>query len=850
MTKIIISMLLTALVLPLHAKDIVWFDGTNPVTYNIHENTDPVVEVALEMFSEDMLEVTETYAIPACQNKAKIHIYQLDKATDTDKKELTKLGFDINKLSKGIDAFSIRCAKKNIIVVGANGRGTAYGILELSRMAGVSPWIWWGDVVPERKEKLTINEKFSTTQSASVEYRGIFLNDEDWSIRHWSYTSYDKADFGHIGTKTYKRIFELLLRLRANTIWPAMHEATTPFFKIPGAKAVADSCGIIIGTSHCEPLLRNNVNEWNTFRQGQFNYFTNKENIQKYWTERLNEVKDSRNNMFTIGMRGIHAGRMNGAYTLKEKVDGLQTIINDQQELIRKYIGDPSKQMQVFIPYKEVLRIYDNGLKVPDYVTLMWCDDNFGYLTRLSNTQEQKRKGGGGVYYHLSYNGAPHDYLWLTTTQPGLIYNEMRQAYDHNMRKIWIANVHDPKVAGYDLELFLDLAWNINCTTHETVGNHYKQWLINQFGERVGNLLFPAMSKFYRLCGKRKPEFMAWSQTGLDNKKIYERGVSPIRNSEFSHEFGDEMQRYLDDYEAIAKVVFEAEDSVSSELKDAYFCMIEYPVCAAKAHAVKILEAQKARQLADGRPGRDHYDQEATMRIACAKAQRAYHDIVALTNCYNSSIANGKWENIMNMHPRDLPVFGAPVLPILLSGEAMETELNNTVTEAKGENIPYSWIARKEGFIARNFHNYDNYIPPKSTIHHPSPKFISMLGHSMKAVELPKGSSLSYSFISEHEDSALLRIALIPIHPHDNGDLRYAVSIDGGNETVMSIKETFMSEQWKLNVLRGQTVKNIDIHLTKGKHTFSIRAIDEGLLLDQWMIDFNKNRKFYLFPID
>ena len=182
-----------------------------------------------------------------------------------------------------------------------------------------------------------------------------------------------------------------------------MHEHTTPFFKIPGAKAVADSCGIVIGTSHCEPLLRNNVNEWNTFRQGQFNYFTNKENIQKYWTERLNEVKDSRNNMFTIGMRGIHDGRMNGAKTIEEKVEGLQNVINDQQELIRKCIGDPSKQMQVFIPYKEVLRVYENGLKVPDYVTLMWCDDNFGYMTRLSTPQEQKRKGGGGVYYHLSY---------------------------------------------------------------------------------------------------------------------------------------------------------------------------------------------------------------------------------------------------------------------------------------------------------------------------------------------------------------------------------------------------------------------------------------------------------------
>ena len=180
----------------------------------------------------------------------------------------------------------------------------------------------------------------------------------------------------------------------------------------------------------------------------------------------------------------------------------------------------------------------------------------------------------------------------------------------------------------------------------------------------------------------------------------------------------------------------------------------------------------------------------------------------------------------------------------------MEEELSKTEHEAKGENIPYSWIARKEGFIARNCNNFNNYIPTKSNTHHSSPKYISMLGHSMKAVALSKGSALSYNFTSEHEDSALLRIALIPTHPHDNGDLRYAVSIDGNDEKVVSIKEPYRSAQWKKNVLRGQAVKNICIKLTKGEHTLTIRALDEGIILDQWMIDFNRHRKHYLFPID
>ena len=281
---------------------------------------------------------------------------------------------------------------------------------------------------------------------------------------------------------------------------------------------------------------------------------------------------------------------------------------------------------------------------------------------------------------------------------------------------------------------------------------------------------------------------MAWSETELSDRDKYDRGVSPIRNTEFTHAFGDEMQRYLDDYEAIVKTVYEAEDSVSPELNDAYFAMIEYPVCAARAHAVKILEAQKARQLANGRPGRNKEEQEEGMRIACAKAQKAYHDIVGLTNCYNISIANGKWENIMDMHPRDLPVFGAPVLPMLLSGESMEEELGK-VHEAHGDNVPYSWIARKEGFRARNCNEYKQFTPAKGTSS--KPRLISMLGHSMKAISLPKGTSLTYSFVSDQEAPAILRIALIPTHPHDKGDVRYAVSIDGGNETVLSIKESY-----------------------------------------------------------
>ncbi len=819
------------------AADVVWYDGTKAVTYCAPKKAEPVVATAIAMFAEDMEAVTGHKAVAGSENNAAIRIVELDKASASVKKQLVQNGVDIEKLAGKTDGFSLSVVGNQITVVGANGRGAAYGLLELSRMAGVDPWIWWGDVKPERRNRLVIDSDYNTVQGASVEFRGIFLNDEDWSLRPWSYSTYDKANFGTIGRNTYRRVFQLLMRLRANAIWPGMHTGTTAFFKIPGAKAVADSCGIAIGSSHCEPLLRNNVDEWNVKERGNFNYITNKQAVQNYWTERLKEVKGSTGgNMFTIGMRGIHDGSMEGVKTMTEKFNALQQVIDDQQQLISKYIGDPSKQMQVFVPYKEVLQIYEKGLKVPDYVTLMWCDDNYGYMTRLSNAEEQKRSGGGGVYYHLSYWGRPHDYLWLSATQPGLVYNEMRAAYDHNVRKLWIVNVHDPKVAGYDLELFLDMAWNIDCVNASTLNQHYENWLCRMFGEEAGKKLFPAMYEYYRLCGERRPEFMGWNQVELD-KKTYPRGLSPAADTEFStSEFGNELDRYLENYASVAEKIKEVESTIRPELKDAYFAAIKYPVLAAEAHARKMLEAQRARSLMQGSNTlKGMFDYNNRLYTATAKSQKAYQEVRSLTEYYNDTMAGGKWKRSMNMRPRDLPVFLAPSLPTLLT----DKEVDEYVKKAsKSEAHPL----KTDGAIARNACDYQ-----KATA---GAQPVQMLGHSMNAVALPKDGELTYNFATEKDGDAVLRVALIPTQPNDKGDIRFSVSVDGAAPQVFSLKEPFRSERWKLNVLRGQAVRELKLDgLKAGNHTLAIKALDNHIVVDQWMVDYKAGRKFYLFPI-
>lgn len=820
--KYIATALLLSASLSLHAGQLTWYSG-GYVEYEIQKKYSPVVGKALEMFSSDMKAVTGKAA--KMKSNAVIQIYQLNMTSDSEFGRLQKMGIPVNSIIIRKDAFYIGVKNGHIIIVGSDGRGTAYAILELSRKAGVSPWIWWGDVKPQRKTRLTIDDNYHTTQSPSVEYRGIFINDEDWSSRVW-----DKRTEHHtIGPKYYSRLFRLMLRLKANTLWPAMHPGTEAFFAVKGNKEVADSFDIYLGSSHCEPMLRNNVGEWKR-TYGDFNYVTNKKQVQNYWTERLEETQNMQA-IYTLGMRGIHDGSMEGVKTMQEKFHWLQRVINDQRKLLHKYLKkDPKLIPQIFVPYKEVLDIYNMGLKVPDDVTLMWCDDNYGYLTRLSDKNEQRRSGGAGVYYHLSYWGRPHDYLWLTTTQPGLVYNELRTAYDHNARKIWIINVHDPKVAAYDLNLAMDMAWNINSVHEYNLQQHLGNWLAEQFGPSVGQQLLPVMTEFYHLTGIRKPEFMGWNQVELDKNK-YERGLSPVQNTDFNEsEFGNEVERYLSAYQRIRNQVDYIEQKVPSSLKDAYFAAIRYPVTVAYDMARKQLEAQESRSIS--RPGLFNKDDDA--KTAAANSMKAYQEILDYTSYYNNQMSGGKWKGIMDAAPRNLPVFQKPSLP----GEMTKAQIEEYA------NDDYEASPLNSQLDNTTVGNACDYQYATAGI-----RKIQMLGHSMNAVALPKGGKLTYSFFAKESGDAVLRIAVIPTQANDKGDIRFAVSIDGGMPQEFSIKEKNRSEQWKLNVLRGQAIKNMNVNLSEGRHKLEIQALDDHIIVDQWMLDFQPDRQFYVFPI-
>lgn len=575
--------------------------------------------------------------------------------------------------------------KKAFIIAGTNPRGTAYGVFAISKKIGVSPWYWWADVPVKKSEELVLNEQDYYSNSPSVDYRGIFLNDEDWGLQPWAAKTFE-PETADIGPKTYAKIFELLLRLNANTIWPAMHPSTKAFFYYPNNAKMASLYNIVIGTSHAEPMLRNNVDEWNEKTFGSFNYKTNKSKVYEYWESRVKEAKNI-DAIFSIGMRGVHDSGMEGVKSNDEAVAVLNDVITDQRNLLTKYVNkNVTKVPQALTVYKEVLDLYKNGLNVPEDITLVWTDDNYGYIRALSNPEEQKRSGGGGVYYHASYWGRPHDYLWLSTTSPDLIREEMIKAYNLNNRKIWILNVGDIKPAEYTTQLFLDMAYNADKFQNPAyVAEHQRLFYNDIFGEKYASDISKIKENYYQLAFERKPEYMGWSQT---------EPITPIFNTEYNAlTNGDEIQQRIKAYENIEQQVKDIEKQLPETLKSTFTQLVSYPVAASAQMNKKFLYRDKALSYAkQGRKSAKRYSE---------LAHQAYENIEALTKNYNQ-LSDGKWQGIMDMKPRELPVFNDPLieLEIPVSTEAVGISVEDTLTTLNGEQcLPTFYIGDNASYF-------------------------------------------------------------------------------------------------------------------------------------------------------
>ncbi|WP_206367348.1 glycosyl hydrolase 115 family protein [Sphingobacterium sp. SGR-19] len=762
-----------------------------------YSGTASLVETAIDLIVEDSKSVSEQpfrLTDKPANGSVIIGIPGESKSFD---QLLAANQIDISEIKGQWEAFHIQAITDGntqyLFVVGSDPHGAAYGVLELSRLIGVSPWVWWADVAPERKSDVILPADFKDTQYPNVQYRGIFLNDEDWGLTPWSAHTFEREakikegidpaktkKMQTIGPKTYSKIFELLLRLRANTIWPAMHEVTVPFYFVQGNREAAEKYGIYIGSSHCEPLARNSATEWDIVGKGRYNYISNKENVVSYWTDRLKELGGS-NNIFTLGMRGKHDGAMEGVKGVAEYKDAIDKVIVDQTALLKTYINpDPSQIPQVVIPYKEILDVYRAGMKVPDYATLMWCDDNYGYITHFPDAEEKQRSGGNGVYYHISYWGRPHDYLWLSTASPALIHQQLKTAYEHDVRKIWIVNVGDIKPGEYQTELFLDMAWNIAEINNKGVNQHLRDWLTREFGRETGEKLLPMMQEHYRLAHIRKPEFMGNTREEEADRAYYRT----VRDLPWSEE---EVRDLLQSYRDLSTAVSAIENFIPQNKREAFFQLIAYPIQGAAEMNHKMLHAQLARHG----------------KVDWKESHDAFDRIIALTDKYNN-LHGGKWNRMMDYKPRNLPVF-------------------QRVKEEQATEPMISHIKPNLTLNGADLHG-------KSTS-------LEGLGYEGKAVSVAKGEELYYDLKEIQGDSVLVEVRLLPSHPVEGGDIRFAISLGDTATQEISYKTAGRSEEWKMNVLRNQAIRKIRFPLQgKDKARIRISALDEGVVLDQVLV--------------
>lgn len=556
---------------------------------------------------------------------------------------LVKAGkLDVSSIEGGWERYIIKVVTnplpgvgEALVVVGSDRRGTAYGLLEISEKAGVNPWYWWADAPVAKASRLVVSTDGVASKEPSVRYRGIFINDEDWGMTPWAAKTFE-PEVGNIGPRTYSKVCELLLRLKANYLCPAMHEVSHEFARHPENKFVADTFAIVMGSTHCEPLLFNTAREWDSGTMGQWNYDTNKDKILEVLDKRVKE-NCRFENVYTLALRGLHDGAMQGGADMKQRVQMLQSALMDQRDILAKNIDRPIETVpQAFTPYKEVLDIYSRGVEMPDDITIVWPDDNFGYMKRLSNPHEQKRSGRSGVYYHVSYLGVPHSYLWFSTTPPSLMYEELRKAYDTTADRLWLCNCGDLKACEMQVSLFLDMAWDIDAFDASNVVHYPAQWLSRMFGEDLYEEFDARYREYLALAFPRKPEYMGWGY----HWNHWSQSDEQRTDTQMSFSNYSEAQSRLERYKALGRWAENKLSELPEDAGAAFYQLVYYPFKGAELMNRMHLGGQLNRQYA--REGR-----AATSSVA-SEVRQVYDSLNVITKGYNS-LLGGKWNHMMSL---------------------------------------------------------------------------------------------------------------------------------------------------------------------------------------------------------
>ena len=496
-----------------------------------------------------------------------------------------------------------------LVIVGSDKRGTIYGIYDLSEQIGVSPWYWWADVPVPHHDALFVKPGRYIQGPPGVKYRGIFLNDEAPSLTGWV-----KEKYGNYNHEFYGKVFELLLRLKANYLWPAMWNNAFNEDD-PLNASLADEYGIVMGTSHHEPMLRAQQ-EWKRHGKGPWDYSQNASQLQEFWRAGIARNKNNES-ILTLGMRG------DGDLPMSEgaNIALLEKIVSDQRKIIAEEMNpDVSKVPQDWALYKEVQEYYEKGMRVPDDVTLLWCDDNWGNIRRLPTPEERNRSGGAGIYYHFDYVGDPRSYKWLNTTPLPKVWEQMNLAYHYGADRIWIVNVGDLKPMELPIDFFLSLAWNPDRWGAENIAEFTRLWSQQEFGSESASEIADILSKYTKYNGRRKPELL---EPDTFNLVDYQEADSVFADWSSLREKAEAIYRKLPE-----------------EKRNAFFELVLYP---AKASAiVNELYLTVGKNHLYGKQGRSSTNDLAALARALFEAD------AKLAADYNHALAGGKWNHMMD----------------------------------------------------------------------------------------------------------------------------------------------------------------------------------------------------------
>ncbi|MBC7947634.1 MAG: glycosyl hydrolase 115 family protein [Chitinophagaceae bacterium] len=714
-----------------------------------------------------------------------------------------------------------------LIIAGSDRRGASYGVMTLSRELGVSPWYWWADVPAQEKKEFHIRKSFHTSDAPLVKYRGIFINDEAPALSGWA-----KEKFGGFNRLFYKKVFELMIRLKANYIWPAMWG--NAFYDDDSLnRQTADDYGIVIGTSHHEPLMRAH-DEWRRYGTGKWNYDSNASRLRDFWQGGM--LRASNEKIVSVGMRGDGDEPMSSetATALLEK------IVKDQRSIIEESTGRSAEATpQLWALYKEVQDYFDKGMRVPDDVTLLLCDDNWGNIRKLPARNEKPRKGGYGIYYHFDYVGGPRNYKWLNTNPIPKVWEQMHLAWEYKAREIWIVNVGDIKPMEFPISFFLDYAWNPERIKATDLQKYTRDWAAAQFGRSRADGIADILSTYAKYNGRRKPELL--------DANTYSRNYR-------------EVDRVTADYKMLLTRAEAINKTLPPELKDAYFQLILHPVKAcANLHELYHALAWN-RWLAERKLTQANYHAD--------KAKQAYLRDSLITLEYHQ-LADGKWNHMMAQTHIGYTYWQQPpkqkmpeVKYVPMDSIAMDTMIPSPASRSAESLIPATRkghiFFEKDGYVSIEANHFTSGVSSNGITWQILPDH----GRTGSAItpfpvtaanQVPGNNSPHLQYEIYTFDTGKVRIDAYfspSLNIHHNEGLQYAISIDEEDPTIISInKDDNNVRTWERWVANNIIIKSTSHYINRqGKHTIKYWMVTPAVVLQKLVVDLGGLLPSYLGP--